>query len=174
MSEIKFLDDEIYSIASGEVVKRRKNIVLPALLAAGGAALICFGKYSEDNVDLNSVISFCGATLLIVGAIMLSVRLFGGGGVPYWTAGRKVLGRKRYYYDPSLRGALCEALDEGDFAAIAAMPCRETSTIMLVVYGDTSGGAVAAQLLEYVPHNYVPATEPRYWRKDEYKAARMP
>ena len=75
----------LYALPGDIVVKHRKPLFVPLLMAAAGAGLLGLNAFLEDAAlnNLKSAIALVGGTLLVIGAVWALARLSGSQGTPY-------------------------------------------------------------------------------------------
>lgn len=150
--------EELYASHGDVIVRRRRSMAVPATVAMAGVALLVLNAVMPDGaewVDARSVMVLAGAIAAIVGIVMMSARMFGGG-VPYHTAGRSYLRGEVMMFDESRRREVLEAVGAGDVEALLAIPRRNVSSLSVLCYSTPDGGFVAMQPFEYVDLEYRP------------------
>ena len=96
----------LYALPGDIVVKHRKPLFVPLLMAAAGAGLLGLNAFLEDAAlnNLKSAIALVGGTLLVIGAVWALARLSGSQGTPYHRPSRSFMRFEELYFDRSLRG----------------------------------------------------------------------
>ena len=83
----------LYALPGDIVVKHRKPLLVPLLMAAAGAGLLGLNAFLEDAAlnNLKSAIALVGGTLLVIGAVWALARLSGSQGTPYHRPSRSFM-----------------------------------------------------------------------------------
>ena len=170
----KHIDQAIYEMPDMQVVRRRKSLLPAFLLLVIGAAMITLCMTSPGvtaNANLHASLLVCGWVLVLVGGIILLVRLFGKGSVPYNLTGREKLKRKEFYFETGKLPEVKDCLRRGDLEALGRIPRITTPVAVLVVYRGVTSGSLMCQPLEYIPHEYVPVAEMAIFKPEEVKVS---
>lgn len=152
------INDVLYSV-NADVVRRKKNPILPILITLGGAVLTVWSLSAtalQESENLSSALMFAGIVLVLAGAIM-AVRAFTSA-IPYYRpTGERLYRSERFFQQKDKRG-LCAALESGNAEELANLPQSDTSGVVLTIYSTRSGSFTLVQAAEYVPHRFVPVT----------------
>ena len=89
---MKYIDDEIYNMLDGAIVRRRKSIVIPMIMLVVGLAAFVGGFMTADG-DLSFGLMLCGVIVAVWGGAMVLMRTTGQQFAPYYTptSGRSFL-----------------------------------------------------------------------------------
>lgn len=159
MSQFEVIDDVIYNIADGNIVRQRKNPVVPALISVVGVALTVWSLASpemKESANLSSSLMLLGFVLILIGIIRLIVVMKGR--VPFYKPTSERLRRSEMFYDAKDKWTVCNAIEAGNIEVLNGIPKSDASGVLLTVYTTPSGSFTAAQVSEYVPHQFVPVT----------------
>ncbi len=170
MDTIQNINEVIYSTHK-DVIRRKKNPLIPILVTVAGLALTIWSLGAESLItqaNLASGLMFLGLTLSIAGAI-LTVKAFLSS-VPVYGPGKERLYRSERFFDPKHKRALCEALESGRADEVAKLPHSETSGVVLTLWATRSGSFTLAQVAEYVPHRFEPVTEVFSFTQEQAKS----
>ncbi|MBQ8864065.1 MAG: hypothetical protein IJ014_05005 [Rikenellaceae bacterium] len=158
------IDNEIYNIFDGAVVRRRKSIVFPAVLLAVGIVSLVVGNGASSE-DLSFGLMLCGGVLALSGLVTLIVRVAGHQYQPYYTPAGEVMQRREVYFAYENLEYLRSAVASGRHPEACGIPSVDSSNVMLVCYEAPRCGILVCQVLTYVPHEYRPASEIAVIRK---------
>lgn len=147
----------LYALPAGTVVKRRKSLFVPLLIAVAGGGLLVVNTFLEGAAldNQKSAVVFVGGTLLLVGLLWLVVRL-GAQGVPYHLPSKSYMRFDELYFDRSLQSEVTGRLEAGDLDGLLRLP-RQTIPAVAVMLCRTrdntlaAGRAFAYAELEYKP-----------------------
>ena len=152
------IDDVLYTVTEGRIVRRRKNPLPALLIGVAGAGLAIWSLTASsmsEHENLASMLMLLGGGVALVGLIMAGIALASGSPV-YEPTGEKIR-RGSIYYDTARKQDLCAALEAGDADRLSRIP---------------RGGSFAmAQVLEYVPHAFEPMTEVVLFSAEQGRAA---
>lgn len=155
------IDDVLYAVTEGRIVRRRKNPLPALLIGVAGAGLAIWSLTASsmsEHENLASILMLLGGGVALVGLIMAGIALASGSPV-YEPTGERIR-RGSIYYDTARKQELCAALEAGDADRTSRIPRGgSTSGVLLTLYATGSGSFAMAQVLEYVPHAFEPVTE---------------
>lgn len=157
MNTKKFCET-LYASCDGAVVRRRKSILIPALIIVVGIVLPLLGSLLGDGAvsdTLHSALVIAGIGIALTGAVLLLGRL-AGDGEPYHLERKCFLRRRTLSYDRNLRGKVLDALGKGGYKAFMALPTDDASGLTVLVYDLPDGSFAAAQAFEYAELEYRP------------------
>lgn len=154
------IDKAIYKV-SEEIVPRRKNIVIPAITALAGVALLVLSSSldkTESNENLASSTFFFGLTVLVVGAVIMIARLMKKEGFPYHLPSRSRMTEQVNYFDATKRSLVMDLFNRNDLDGLDKLSTENPSPLMMISYRTANRKVTVMQIHEYVPHRYVPAS----------------
>ena len=161
MNKFESIDDMLYRSADGEVVRRRKNPLLPSLVAVAGAVLAVWSLHASslaEHPDLSSVLILTGGVAALAG--LVKAVLNAGSSVPVFGPTGERIRKMELFYEAADGRALCAAVEAADAQALSGIPrCDSSSGVLMTVYATDSGDFCVAQVSEYVPHAFEPVTE---------------
>lgn len=100
MDKIKICE-AMYALPGEVVVRRRKSLLLPAVLFAAGVAILVlnhvYGASMTNNLRSSAV--FIGGSQALAGMITLAARFFSAEGAPYYRAGHSYLRYDELYFE---------------------------------------------------------------------------
>ena len=144
--------EALYALPGGVVVKRRKPIAMPTALLVAGVALLIINSQIEasaEMMNLKSALVLFGAVMAVVGAVILSLRMMGGAGVPYHAADGCYLKCKELKFNKEKSAQLRDLVNRGDFTTLRSLPEDGVSAVTVVMYSSPRSGFCAAQVFEY-------------------------
>ena len=109
MDKIKICE-AMYALPGELVVRRRKSLLVPAVLLLAGVAILVLNNLYGAGLtnNLRSAMVFVGGSLALVGMITLAARFFSAEGAPYYRPGRSYLRFDELYFE---RGAASSVVD---------------------------------------------------------------
>ena len=124
----------LYALPGDIVVKHRKPLFVPLLMAAAGAGLLGLNAFLEDAAlnNLKSAIALVGGTLLVIGAVWALARLSGSQGTPYHRPSRSFMRFEELYFDRSLRGEVTGRIADGDLEGLLRMPRQSIPAVAVM------------------------------------------
>lgn len=158
METFENINDVLYQVNT-DIVRRKKNPVLPILIGVCGVVLTIWSLSAtvlEDRENLSAALLFLGIVLILVG-VVAAIRAFTSS-CPYYRSTGERLYRSERFFDQKDKRALCQALEAGEAETVAALPRSETSGVVLTIFSTRSGSCMLMQAAEYVPHRFVPIT----------------
>ena len=171
--KLESIDDVLYTVTEGRIVRRRKNPLPALLIGVAGAGLAIWSLTASsmsEHENLASMLMLLGGGVALVGLIMAGIALASGSPV-YEPTGEKSR-RGSIYYDTARKQDLCAALEAGDADRLSRIPRGgSTSGVLLTLYATGSGSFAMAQVLEYVPHAFEPMTEVVLFSAEQGRAA---
>ena len=108
------IDDVLYAVTEGRIVRRRKNPLPALLIGVAGAGLAIWSLTASsmsEHENLASILMLLGGSVALVGLIMAGIALASGSPV-YEPTGEKIR-RGSIYYDTARKQELCAALAGG-------------------------------------------------------------
>ena len=157
--KLESIDDVLYTVTEGRIVRRRKNPLPALLIGVAGAGLAIWSLTASsmsEHENLASMLMLLGGGVALVGLIMAGIALASGSPV----------------YEPARKQDLCAALEAGDADRLSRIPRGgSTSGVLLTLYATGSGSFAMAQVLEYVPHAFEPMTEVVLFSAEQGRAA---
>ena len=163
--KLESIDDVLYTVTEGRIVRRRKNPLPALLIGVAGAGLAIWSLTASsmsEHENLASMLMLLGGGVALVGLIMAGIAL---------ASGEKIR-RGSIYYDTARKQDLCAALEAGDADRLSRIPRGgSTSGVLLTLYATGSGSFAMAQVLEYVPHAFEPMTEVVLFSAEQGRAA---
>ena len=154
------IDKAIYTI-SDEIIARRKSMVIPAITALAGVALLVLssslGK-TEGNENLASSTFFFGLTVLIVGVVIMALRIVRKSSAPYHRPSHCSMKEYVCYFDAAKRNQVMELFNCNDLNGLDKLSSENPSPLMMISYRTSNEKVTVMQIHEYVPHRYVPAS----------------
>ena len=159
MDKIKICE-AMYALPGEVVVRRRKSLLLPAVLFAAGVAILVlnhvYGASMTNNLRSSAV--FIGGSLALAGMITLAARYFSAEGAPYYRPGHSYLRYEELYFERSQSHAVVDLVAEGDVQRLLTMPHAQVPAISVVVYRTPDSRFAAMQAFEYTDLEYRPLT----------------
>ena len=151
--------EALYALPGGVVVKRRKSMVVPAVLFVVGAAMIVVNNIygAELTNNLRSAVVFTGGILAIAGMIAAAAQTFGSGGVPFHKENRSYL-LYELYFDRGVRSEVMQSVDEGAVEQLLGMKHAQVPAVAVAVYRTPDNRFAAMQAFEYAELEYKPLT----------------
>lgn len=155
------LCEAMYALPGEVVVRRRKSLLMPAVLFVAGAAMIVVNNLyaSELTNNLSSGLVFLGGMLVLSGMIFSAVRLFGSEGAPFHRGERRFLHYDEIYFDRTNRGNVMQTVDAGDVQQLLAMPHAQVPAVAVAIYRTKDNRFAAMQAFEYAELEYKPLTD---------------
>ncbi len=155
------LSKALYALPEDNVVKRRKPLFVPSLLAVTGAGLLVLNTMLEDAAlnNLKSAIVFAGGTLLVVGALWALSRLTSAQGVPYHRPSRSFMRFEELYFDRSLQRDVTGRIAAGDLDGLLRLPRQAIPAVAVMVCRSRDNALAACQAFEYADLEYRPLSE---------------
>ncbi|WP_295915603.1 hypothetical protein [uncultured Alistipes sp.] len=152
--------EALYALPGGVVVKRRKSMVVPAVLFVVGAAMIVVNNIygAELTNNLRSAVVFTGGILAIAGMIAAAAQTFGSGGVPFHKENRSYLLYEELYFDRGVRSEVMQSVDEGAVEQLLGMKHAQVPAVAVAVYRTPDNRFAAMQAFEYAELEYKPLT----------------
>ncbi|MBQ4279917.1 MAG: hypothetical protein IJC16_08200 [Rikenellaceae bacterium] len=175
MNTYRSIDEALYEVADGTVIRKKRNLVIPAVVMVVGALIAAFSDRIDiffPRVDLAAALMLSGGVLCITGLINLIVDATSKTGVPVFAETGEKLQRHQLFYDTHKKGELCNCFESGDFSKLSKIDKSSVSAVILTVYSTKSGSMAMAQVSEFVPHQFVPVTGIKMFRGEEGRQAR--
>ena len=157
-TKMKNIDNEIYNMLDGAIVRRRKSIVVPLIMLVVGAVAFVGGFMTEDG-DLSFGLMLCGVIVALSGGAMVLMRVTGQQFVPYYTPTNEPLRRREIYYPYAKLELVREALSAKRHPEAWGIESADSSNLKMVCYEAPKGGVCICQIMVYVPHEYSPIDE---------------
>ena len=163
----------LYALPGDIVVKHRKPLFVPLLMAAAGAGLLGLNAFLEDAAlnNLKSAIALVGGTLLVIGAVWALARLSGSQGTPYHRPSRSFMRFEELYFDRGIRSDVMQAVSDGDAERLLGMKRAQVPALTVALYRTPGNRFAAMQAFEYADLEYKPLTELKIADKTELKVA---
>ena len=172
METFENINDVLYQVNT-DIVRRKKNPVLPILVGVCGVALTIWSLNAtalEDKANLSAALLFLGIVLILVGVVAV-IRAFTSS-CPYYRPTGERLYRSERFFEQKDKRTLCQALEAGEVETVAALPRSETSGVVLTIFSTRSGSCTLVQVAEYVPHRFVPITSVVSFTQEQAKIVR--
>ena len=155
---MKYIDNEIYNMLDGAIVRRRKSIIIPLIMLIAGVAAFVGGFMTEDG-DLSFGLMLSGVIIALSGGAMVLMRTTGQQFAPYYTPTSEPLRRKEIYYPYAKLELVREALSAKRHPEAWGIESVDSSNLKMVCYEAPKGGVCICQIMIYVPHEYTPLDE---------------
>ena len=185
LTEIQTFDNEIdmdkikiceamYALPGEVVVRRRKSLLVPAVLFAAGVAMLVLNYMYGTGLSNNmrSALVFLGGSLALAGMILLAARFFSAEGAPYYRSGRSYLRYEELYFERRLASEVRECIAQGDMGRLFALPHAQVPAVSVAVYRTPDNRFAAMQAFEYTDLEYRPLTELRIMDRQELQTAK--
>lgn len=151
--------EALYALPDNIVVKRRKGIALPVIVAVAGVAVLVAVALLPDGTlssSLASVLAVAGVAAAVGGVAVTMVRLFGKGGVPCLRDSGKPLEASELSFDKTQLREVLDTVERGDIDALFRMKECSVASVVVVVYRSHDGAFTACQPFEYAELEYRP------------------
>ena len=151
--------EALYALPDNIVVKRRKGIALPVIVAVVGVAVLVAVALLPDGTlssSLASVLAVAGVAAAVGGVAVTMVRLFGKGGVPCLRDSGKPLEASEHSFDKTQLREVLDTVERGDIDALFRMKECSVASVVVVVYRSHDGAFTACQPFEYAELEYRP------------------
>ena len=152
---MKYIDNEIYNMLDGAIVRRRKSIVIPLIMLIVGVVAFVGGFMTEDG-DLSFGLMLSGVIVALSGGAMVLMRTTGQQSAPYYTPTSEPLRRKEIYYPYAKLDLVREALSAKRHPEAWGIESVDSSNLKMVYYEAPKGGVCICQIMVYIPHEYAP------------------
>ena len=166
MKTYKIIDDALYEIASQRIARRRRNPTAALVVLVAGLLLLGSVYYADilgQNVILARIVTLTGLLAVFAGVVK-SVIDFSSRGKLYYKPSGSEIRRYELIFDTPYAMKVCEALAEGDLAALSGIPKGRTSSLKAVIYKTTDNGIIMTQAFEAQK----PLTEPRIFEEGNF------
>ncbi len=145
------------------IVKASKNYLKTAIFILAGAVSLALAVVFKNSQLLNMLFMIAGASLLVVGLILL----FSSSDRWAYAPTKEIFHKEKYYFNRSDREKVMAALKNGEFGALRQYSNQDTvSQNIVMVYSTKSGSCRIVQTFHYVPYNYIPDADPIVYKKD--------
>lgn len=153
----------MYALPGEVVVKRRKPLLIPAVLLLAGVLMIVLNNIygAAMSADLRSAVVFVGGVLAIGGLCALLARVFNSGGVPYHKGAKCRLRYEELYFEPGVRANVMANVAGGEVKKLLIMPRAQVPSVAVALYRTSDNRFAAMQAFEYADLEYKPLTELR-------------
>lgn len=153
--------EAMYALPGGVVVKRRKPMLVPALLLVAGVAMLVLNNLYGASLtnNLRSAVVFVGGALALAGMVLLAARMFGSDGVPFHKNGHCYLLYDELYFDRASRGEVMQAIAEGKAEKLLTMSHAHVPALTVALYRTPDNRFAAMQAYEYADLEYRAVTE---------------
>ncbi|MCB9017232.1 MAG: hypothetical protein H6544_01320 [Prevotellaceae bacterium] len=158
MEKYEVLESDILNIANGQVAKKKRSFLLPAVLMLVGVVsmLVNNQKISAINNDSLTMFLFTvGIFLFFSGFLMLFIRK---DRYVYLPTGKEI---KRYTLDFDVKelDKIMRLYDNNEFKKMSNLKVAHNSGLQLSLMGTEDGAMFYSQMMKYVPYAFVPATK---------------
>lgn len=155
------ISEALYALPGEVVVRRRRSLLLPAVLLLGGIALFAADRTGAAylSVDLRSALTFLGGTGAVAGAVWLLARLCGAQGAPYHRAARCFLRYEELCFDRSHAAEVRQYVDRGEVRRVLALERAQVPAVAVALFRTPDNRFVAMRAFEYVDLEYRPISE---------------
>ena len=159
MDKIKICE-AMYALPGEVVVRRRKSLLMPAVLLAAGVAMLVLNHIYGAGLSNNmrSSLVFLGGSLALAGMITLAARFFSAEGAPYYRPGRRYLRYDELYFERGLAAEVTAQVAQGDVERLLGMPHAQVPAVAVAMYRTPDNRFAAMQAFEYAELEYRPLT----------------
>lgn len=154
---MEHIDNAIFSLEN--ITEKRKSIIAPIIAIIIGSAMVWKSEELDimvPSVKIGGALTVIGAFIALYGLIAIFVTHSGKKRIPCLNG--KALVRTEKYFEANKLTLICNAVNSRDLSKIQDIKENCASSVILVTYTD-GNGFTAAQVLEYVPHQHIPATD---------------
>ena len=155
------LAEALYALPGNIVVKGRKSLVAPLLMIVVGAVLtvIALLPSASDWGDLKLTCMSLGGVILVAGAVVTGLRLFGSGGIPLYGRDRTPLAWMEYYYDRQHAAEVTDCMTLRDWKRLRELQADHAAPVRLVGYRTPDDAFVACRVFLYAELEERPLTD---------------
>lgn len=156
------LREAMYALPGSVVVKRRKPLLMPAVLFLAGAAMIVSNNLygAELTNNLRSSLVFTGGALAVAGLIFVVARMFGSDGLPFHNGLRCYLLYDELYFERGMRDEVLESVAQGDLERLLRIRRADVPALTVSLYRAPDNRFAALQAYEYAELEYRPLCAP--------------
>ena len=153
MERFKLIEEEIKEMESQQIISVKTKPLYWLVLLVVGIVLIVLGVLidSEITTPLAVVIGFVAATVGVVFLLRKSVNYI------YKPTGKR-LKRYKIYLNPSDAKKVVSCINSNTFSGMKGMKKAMDSGHLIEARGTDDGEIFLLQLLEYIPHDFVPSS----------------
>ncbi|MCD8072027.1 MAG: hypothetical protein LUE10_02410 [Alistipes sp.] len=159
MSEQKIIHEAIYDLGIDGVEPRRQSPITAGVITLAGLIIFILSFIGPigSNPNLKSGFALCGILVLAAGIIKLC-SVYAGKGKPYYKPAGGFMRKYEVTAEAAQKENIRRLLTEGKLSQLGKIPPGEASAVKAVIYRSPDDELAVAQMLEYVPHAYRPAT----------------
>lgn len=160
------MSEELYVLSNNEVVKRRKPLTQPFILALVGALLLGMNWMiaGEQLGNLQAALVLFGGALFLWGAGVVLYRLISQDGVPYYPASGKYLVYQELCFPKESMNRVLALSCEGKIEELRKLSNGSIPAVVVALYCTPDGELTAWQPFEYVDLEYRPLDDMRLKR----------
>ena len=154
MSNFKNIDDEVSKL-DGVYTKKVSKKVFAALIVVGVCAL--FASTRMTGIQIVGVMLFCiSFGMIIIGLVGVAKPVE----MIYCKQTKEMLVKQVFYFNAADKGAVRNALREGNKEALKLIHNSQNNNMRAIVYATPSYKYSVSQIQTFIPHEYVPVEEP--------------
>ncbi|MDR1415504.1 MAG: hypothetical protein LBI96_06820 [Odoribacteraceae bacterium] len=168
MEKYDYIEDVIFTVDEGNVVKQAKPVVLPSLLLLLGVVAAYFGttlKEAEGDL-LSSLLLVVGLVIVVTGITLFIVKK---GAYLHRSSGKK-LKKHKIYIAPDQSFKLQQVLNDKAYDKLKALRQPNESNLSVEIFLSEDQEYALLQALEFIPYNDVPTTAVIVCRGEEARA----
>lgn len=170
MSTFELLEEKIQNMSDEKIIKTRKSPILAILITLAGVVLLILGVTAISNETLTLSLSAIGVVVIIFGIILITLNT-GKNAVDYvYEPTGKKMKKYKVYLNEQDTHLMVSCINNNDFKKISQLKKNLDTGHRLECLGTDDAQIFITQLMEYVPHSYVPSSPVIILRGDDANA----
>ncbi len=158
MENFGSIEDKIQQIENEKIIKVKSNPLNAIILLIAGIIAIILGVIIIHNETLKLSVVLLGVVIAIVGLIYLLTKT-GKNSFDYvYEPTGKKLKKYKVYLDVNDAKKIFSCINNNNFAGLKNIKKTMDSGHLMDVRGTDDGSVFLFQVLEYIPHDFVPSS----------------
>lgn len=170
MSTFESLEEKIQNMNDEKIIKTKKSPIQAILVTLSGIVLLILGVTVISNDMLTLLLSAIGVAIIILGIVLIILNT-GKNAVDYvYEPTGKKMKKYKVYLNEQDTHLMISCINNNDFKKISQLKKNLSTGHMLECLGTDDAQIFIIQLMEYIPHNYVPSSPVIILRGDDANA----
>ncbi|MDR1182826.1 MAG: hypothetical protein LBL13_12690 [Bacteroidales bacterium] len=158
MENFERIEEKIQNMKDEKIIKVKSSPFGSIIVIIAGILIAILGLTIFKGASLTPLLVVTGAVIIIVGVIYLVMKTSkNSGDYIYEPTGGK-LKKYKIYIDTSNARKMISCITNKDFNGVKTIKKTMDSGCLMEIRGTDDGSIFLFQLLEYIPHDFVPSS----------------
>jgi hypothetical protein len=158
MENFERIEEKIRNMKEEKILKVKSNPFASIMVIIAGILIVVLGTTIVRGESLTPLLVVTGVVIAIAGMIYLIKKTGKNSGDYIYEPTGKKLKKYKIYIDSNNARKMISCISNNDFKGIRNMKKTLDSGCLMEIRGTDDGAIFLFQLLEYIPHDFVPSS----------------